>query len=153
MNNTTHPVPSFYRLIFLWLEPLSIFTGAFYAHFMQSYYLHLTHASSAPGPSVPVSTSIVMTQLANLYLGLGLLEALVLRATSEVKVWRMFLFVLLVADIGHLYSVAAVGNWVYWDYTRWNSIDWGNVPFVYFLAITRSCLLLDVGFKKSLKVS
>lgn len=90
-----------------------------------------------------------MTQLANLYLGLGLLEALVLRATSELRVWRTFLFVLLVADIGHLYSVAAVGNWVYWDYSRWNSIDWGNVPFVYFLAITRSLLLLGVGFNRS----
>jgi hypothetical protein len=149
MMTLTHPVPAFYRLIFLWLEPVSIFTGAFYAQFMQSDYLHLTHASSAPGSSVPISTSIVLTQLANLYLGLGLLEALVLRATSELRVWRTFLFVLLVADIGHLYSVAAVGKWVYWDYSRWNSIDWGNVPFVYFLALTRSLLLLGVGFNRT----
>jgi hypothetical protein len=148
-TTVTHPVPSFYRLVFLWIEPLSIFTGAVYAHFMQSTYLHLTHASSAPGSSVPLSTRIVMTQLANLYLGLGLLEALVLRATAEPRVWRTFLFILLVADFGHLYSVAPVGSWVYWDYTRWNSIDWGNVPFVYFLAVTRSLLLLRVGFNRS----
>jgi len=145
----SHPVPAFYRLIFLWLEPLSTFAGAYYAQFMQSSYLDLTHAASAPGSSVPISSQIVLTQLANLYMGLGLLEALVLRATTDVNVWRRLLFVMLVADIGHLYSVAPVGNWVYYDYSRWNSIDWGNVPFVYFLAITRTCLLLGLGFSRT----
>jgi hypothetical protein len=134
-----------YRLVFLYLEPLSIFTGAVYAHLLQSTYLDLTHAASAPGLSVPISTAIVMSQLANLYLGLGLLEAFVLRATAELKVWRCFLAILLLADIGHLYSVAPVGTAIYWEYWRWNAIDWGNVGFVYFLAITRTLFLLGVG--------
>jgi hypothetical protein len=141
-------IPAIYRLVFLWLEPVSIFVGAVYAHLLQSTYLNLTHAASAPAAAVPVSTSIVLTQLANLYLGLGMLEASVLRTSSELKVWRAFLLVLLIADLGHLYSVAPVGSWVYWQYWRWNAIDWGNVPFVYFLAITRSCLLLGLGFPK-----
>jgi hypothetical protein len=140
-------VPAFYRLVFLWLEPLSTFTGAVYAHFLQSHFLTLTHAASAPGLSVPLSTSIVLSQLANMYLGLGLLEASVLRATSELKVWRTLLTIMLLADIGHLYSVAPLGSWVYWDYRRWNSIDYGNVPVVYFLAITRSLFLLGVGLQ------
>jgi hypothetical protein len=72
-------IPKAYRFVFLYLEPLSILTGAIYAAFFQSMYLDLTHAASAPGTSVPVSTSIVMTQLANLYLGLAFLEASVLR--------------------------------------------------------------------------
>jgi hypothetical protein len=141
-------IPAFYRFVFLWLEPVSIFAGAFYAHFLQSTYLDLTHPASAPRASVPISTSVVMTQLANLYLSLTILEASVLRATSELKVWRTFLTALLIADLGHLYSVAPVGTWVYWQYWRWNSIDWGNVPFVYFLAITRTCMLFGVGFSK-----
>jgi hypothetical protein len=140
-------VPALYRLVFLWIEPVSIFTGAVYAHFLQPTYLTLTHAASAPGSSVPVSTSIVMTQLANLYLGLGLLEASVLRATAELRVWRTFLAILLLADFGHLYSVLPVGVSIYWEYWRWNAIHWGNVAFVYFLAITRILLLLGVGFK------
>jgi hypothetical protein len=134
-----------YRLVFLYAEPVSIFTGAVYAHLFQATYLDLTHAASAPGPSVPISTSIVMSQLANLYLGLGLLEAFVLRATSDLKVWRVFLAILLLADVGHLYSVAPVGAQIYWQYWRWNAIDWGNLPFVYFLAITRTLFLLGVG--------
>lgn len=150
-HKTTHTmavsIPPLYRLVYLWMEPVSIFTGAVYAHVLQSTYLDLTHAASAPRSSVPVSTSIVMSQLANLYLGLGLLEACVLRVTSDLKVWRSFLAILLLADVGHLYSVAPVGSWIYWEYWRWNSIDWGNVGFVYFLAITRTLFLLGVGFR------
>jgi hypothetical protein len=141
-----------YCLVFLYAEPVSIFTGAVYAHLLQATYLDLTHAASAPGPSVPISTRIVLSQLANLYLGLGLLEALVLRATSDLKVWRVFLAILLLADVGHLYSVAPVGVAIYWEYWRWNAIDWGNLGFVYFLAVTRTLFLLGVGAQSSVKV-
>lgn len=141
-------IPAFYRIMYLWIEPASILSGAIYAHFLTATYLEQTHPASAPGPSVPVATQVVMTQLANLYLGLTILEALVLRATSDVKVWRAFITCLLIADFGHLFSVAPVGSWVYWQYWRWNAIDWGNVPFVYYLAITRSLFLLGVGFEK-----
>ncbi|KAF2824890.1 hypothetical protein CC86DRAFT_296314 [Ophiobolus disseminans] len=141
-------IPAVYRLIFLWIEPASILAGAVYAHFLTPTYLDLTHAPTAPGLSVPISTQIVMSQLANLYLGLAILEASVLRATTDVQVWKTFITGLLIADIGHLYSVAPLGSWVYWQYWRWNAIDCGNVPFVYFLAILRSLFLLGVGFEK-----
>ncbi|KAH9873361.1 hypothetical protein J1614_005759 [Plenodomus biglobosus] len=138
-------IPPFYRFVFLWLEPVSILTGAVYACWMQSTYLHLTHAATAPPAPIPTAVSIVMAQLANLYLGLAMLEASILRTTSELSVWRCMLIGLLIADFGHLLSVRAVGTGIYWQYWRWNPIDWGNVPFVYFLAITRICLLLGVG--------
>ncbi|KAJ4361815.1 hypothetical protein N0V83_010756 [Neocucurbitaria cava] len=139
-------VPAFYRFVFLWLEPISILTGAVYAHFFPSIYLDLTHSASAPGTTIPVSTSIIMTQLANLYLGLAILEATVLRSTSHVNVWSTFIIGLLIADFGHLYSVRAAGSDVYWAWWSWNAIDWGNVPFVYFLAVTRILMLFGVGF-------
>lgn len=89
-----------------------------------------------------------MSQLANLYLGLAILEASVLRATQDLKVWHRFLIALLLADIGHLYSVWPLGPSIYWQYWRWNAIDYGNIPFVYFLAITRVLMLLGVGCNK-----
>ncbi|KAG9190795.1 hypothetical protein G6011_08883 [Alternaria panax] len=144
----TPAVPSVYRFVFCWLEPLSILTGAIYAHFFQSTYLRLTHAASSPGVSVPISTSIVMSQLANLYLGLAFLEASLLRATADLQVWKTFLLGLLVADLGHLLTVLPLGTDIYWAFWRWNAIDLGNIPFVYFLAVTRICMLLGVGFQK-----
>ncbi|KAK6079256.1 hypothetical protein SCUP234_05809 [Seiridium cupressi] len=136
------PVP--YRLFFLIIEPISALVGAFYAHFRQAEYLTLTHAATVPS-SIPVGTSVVMSQLANLYLLFALNEFLVLRSTADIRVWRTVLFVLLVADLGHLYSVSAVGSRVYWDATSWNAIDWGNVPFVYLGASMRIAFLAGVG--------
>ncbi|KAI1197343.1 hypothetical protein F5X97DRAFT_302403 [Nemania serpens] len=139
-------LPLAYRVFFLIIEPASALVGAFYAHFRQDAYLRLTHASSAPSASsIPLGTSIVLSQLANLYLLFALNEALVLRSTSNLAVWRVVLLVLLVADLGHLLSVAGHGPRIYWDFTRWNAIDWGNVPFVYLGASMRVAFLSGVG--------
>jgi hypothetical protein len=142
------PIPTFYRLVFMYIEPVSTLLGAIHAHYLQPKYLSLTHAASFPDV-IPLGTSIVLTQLANLYLLLCINEALVLRATDDLKVWRTFLVGLLIADLGHLYSVRLVGSWVYWEFWNWNAIDWGNVPFVYWLAVVRCCFLAGVGFKRA----
>ncbi|KAF4308645.1 hypothetical protein GTA08_BOTSDO03457 [Botryosphaeria dothidea] len=145
-------LPAPYRFFFLYLEPLSALVGCYYAHFYPAIYLQLTHSPSAPVPArgagaqgVPVGTQIVLSQLANLYLLFALNEAIVLRATADLRVWRALLFGLLVADFGHLYSVSALGPAVYWDVASWNAIDWGNVAFVYLGASMRMAFLCGIG--------
>jgi len=154
----TH-IPTPYRLFFLHIEPLSTIIGAIYAHLLQPTYLSLTDhpsylaltsLSTAPpslasGNGLPTGVSIALTQLANLYLAFALNEALVLRSTADVRVWRALLFGLLVADFGHLWSVHLKGWEVYWEVWRWNAIDWGNVGFVYCGAMMRICFLMGVG--------
>lgn len=144
----TFYLPLAYRLFFLFIEPVSALVGAYYAHFQQREYLLLTDAASAPvlGP-VPTGTSVVLSQLANLYLLFALNEALVLRATSDLRVWKTLLFGLLVADLGHLYTLRALGPGLYlpWNFASWNAIDWGNVPFVYLGASMRTAFLAGVG--------
>ncbi|GAP88480.1 putative NADP-dependent alcohol dehydrogenase-like protein [Rosellinia necatrix] len=141
-------LPLAYRVFFLIVEPASALVGAFYAHFRQSTYLALTDAGSAPAASspVPAGTSVALSQLANLYVLFALNEALVLRCTGDLTVWRVLLLVLLVADLGHLLSLAALGRpAVYWDVAAWNAVDWGNVPFVYLGAAMRVAFLAGVG--------
>jgi hypothetical protein len=137
-----------YRLFFLYIEPISALVGAFYAHFRQDEYLLLTHAASAPATgAIPTGTSIVLSQLANLYLLFTLNEALVLRSTSDLRVWKTVLFGLLVADLGHLWTVRQLGLDIYlpWNFARWNAIDWGNIPFVYLGASMRAAFISGVG--------
>src|SRR5436190_1542401 len=95
------PLP--YRFFFLFLEPLLALAGAYVAHFQPQQYLHLTSPStfSASSP-VPLATQVVLSQLANLYFLFAVNEALVLRATADLRVWRTVLVALLVADVGHL---------------------------------------------------
>ncbi|KAH7631626.1 hypothetical protein B0T09DRAFT_260847 [Sordaria sp. MPI-SDFR-AT-0083] len=142
-------LPLLYRLFFLLIEPLSALLGAFYAYFDKKTYLELTHAASAPGTPIPLGTSIVLSQLANLYLFFAINEALVLRSTSDIRVWKTVLFCLLIGDIGHLYTVRELGLNIYWSPSTWNAIDWGNIPFVYLGASMRIAFLADVGLYKS----
>ena len=139
-------IPLVYRLFFLWIEPFSTAVGAYYAHFDQKHYLQWTYSTvTAPVVTVPTVSSIVLTQLANLYFVFAFNEALVLRATNDRKVWRAFLLGLLIADFGHLYSVHLAGMEVYWRFWEWNAMYWGNVGFVYVGACMRMAFLLGVG--------
>ena len=138
-------IPQLYRLFFLWIEPVATAVGAYYAALDQQSYMHLT----LPSVTTPISAreSTVLYQLANLYFVFALNEALVLRATSDVRVWKVFLFGLLLADFGHLASVGGVIGWeVYYRFWEWNSMYWGNLGFVYVGAAMRSSFILGVGF-------
>lgn len=55
------------------------------------------------------------------------------------------LFGLLLADLGHLYSVKALGVQIYWSFWEWNAMHWGNVGFVYAGAAMRMAFLAGVG--------
>lgn len=145
---TTKPISIsvIYQLFFLYIEPISTIVGAYYAWFQPQYYLDLTHHASAPGLlGVPIGTEVVLRQLGNLYLAFTLNEALVLRVTSDLRVWRTLLFGLLVADFGHLYSCFPLGLDYYYDIRNWNAIAWGNIAFVYCGATLRTCFLLGIG--------
>ena len=152
-------LPFLYRIFFLVLEPISALAGAYFNHFRQKTYLSLLHASSVPSASplsaitsseaVPLSVSVAMSQLANMYAFFAINEAIVLRSTGDMSVWRAVLFVLLLADFGHLWSMKELGLTVYYDLWGWNVGIWGNVPWVYAGATMRICFLLGIGMSKS----
>ena len=145
-------IPFPYIAFFLWIEPVATLAGAFYAFFKPQTYLQLTQASSAAGIlGLPTATEIALRQLGNLYFCFALNEALVLRATADLRVWRTLLLGLLIADFGHLYSCLPLGLEVYYDVARWNAIDWGNIAFVYCGATTRICFLVGIGMGEPTK--
>jgi hypothetical protein len=152
MASPAFALPRFYTAFFLFIEPISALAGAFFAHFRPLDYLQLTHAASAPSyaGTIPLSTTIVLSQLANLYLLFAINEALVLRASSDIRVWKTVLFGFLVADFGHLYTVKELGPEVYWNVLKWNAMDWGNVGFVYAGATMRMMFLAGVGLRRRL---
>ncbi|ATY60131.1 hypothetical protein A9K55_006184 [Cordyceps militaris] len=143
-------LPLLYRVFFLFLEPISALVGAYFCQVRQARYLALldgpsaaaaTYATGAP----PLGTSVALSQLANMYLFFALNEAVVLRSTSDLRVWKAVLAVMLLADLGHLYSMSALGPRIYYDVLGWNAGDWGNVPWVYGGATLRVCFLAGVG--------
>lgn len=147
-------IPFFYRLFFLYIEPISALLGAYWAGARPSEYLgflassKLATGAGISSPNTP--TLISLYQLSNLYLLFALNEHLVLSSTTSLKTWRALLFCLLVADLGHLATMAPLGfekglAEVYLTFWRWNAMEWGSVGFVYAGATMRTCFLLGVG--------
>ncbi|KAK4188612.1 hypothetical protein QBC35DRAFT_495936 [Podospora australis] len=85
-----------------------------------------------------------MSQLANMCFLFSLMQALVLRSTSDLRVWKTFIFCLLVGDIGHLYSLKELGVHKYWDLMSWTISDLG-IPVSYFGMALRIAFLAGIG--------
>ncbi|KAL5507728.1 hypothetical protein ACEPAH_5346 [Sanghuangporus vaninii] len=144
-----------YRLFFLYIEPISALLGAMYAA-RPAEYLSLLTLTSIPSntPSTEASSSQVrmaLYQLSNLYLLFALNERLVLSSTDSIRTWRRLLFCLLVADFGHLATMAPLGLDAYWKVWEWNAMLWGSVGFVYAGASMRLAFLFGIGIKESIK--
>lgn len=146
-------IPFFpYQLFFLYIEPVSALAGAYYAAFRPTEYLHdLVSPTNKSYQATQVSSGpVLMTlyQLANLYLLFALNERLVLSSTTSVKTWKRLLFCLLLADLGHLATMAPAGAEIFWNVASWNAMAWGGIGFVYLGATMRICFLAGVGLKE-----
>ncbi|KAM3434740.1 hypothetical protein MY4824_005249 [Beauveria thailandica] len=156
-HNTGFALPLIYRFFFLVLEPISALVGAYFCQARQARYLTLLDAPSAAATTfttgvVPLGTSVALSQLASMYLFFALNEAVVLRSTGDLRVWKAVLAVLLLADFAHLYSLRELGPRIYVDVLGWNAGGWGNVPWVYAGATLRICFLAGVGMAKKAPV-
>ncbi|KAI1494798.1 hypothetical protein F5X96DRAFT_665483 [Biscogniauxia mediterranea] len=157
-------LPLTYRFLFLIAEPLAALACAYHAHFRQDAYLRgitsttltstTTPSSSSPSSEeVPPATSAALSQLAAQYLLAALAEALVLRSTGDLAVWRTLVAALLAADFARLYALApgtgtGSSGWdIYWDARAWGALAWwACVPLVYVCALARVAFLCGVGF-------
>ncbi|THH19482.1 hypothetical protein EW146_g1686 [Bondarzewia mesenterica] len=102
---------------------------AYYAAIEPTAYLHdlvaPTGGAVRSTPDTPARMALL--QLANLYLLFALNERLVLSSTSSITTWKRMLFCLLVADFGHLLTMAPAGLEVFWKVWKWNAMMWGSI--------------------------
>ncbi|MCJ1334695.1 hypothetical protein MMC10_011407 [Thelotrema lepadinum] len=143
-----HP---FYRLLFLYLEPLILLAGAAIAFFLPSTYLSTIHAvppHSALYPDILPShptLRILTAGLANVYALFCLFEACILRATDDVHVWRTFLACALWGDVAHLAIYSGLGvNVEGGGLLGLGMADWAKPMLMIFV---RVAFLLGLGSK------
>jgi hypothetical protein len=147
-------IPFFpYRLFFLYIEPISALLGAYYAAFKPNEYLrdlslNVVQSSESASP-LTTQTNMVLLQLANLYFLFALNEHFVLSSTSSLVTWRRLLMGLLIADFGHLVTMAPLGSEVFWRVWNWNAMVWGSVGFVYMGVTMRLCFLAGIGLSNA----
>jgi hypothetical protein len=135
-------IPFIYRLCHLWLEPCAALGGTYQLAFAPQLYHTFMPQTAQYSPA----SQLIYTQLAVMYLFLAAIEAVVLRVTTELRVWKAVLFVVLLSDIGHVYALwMEMGTHVFFTPALWTAKD-GVSMLTYLLpAILRIAFMLDVG--------
>jgi hypothetical protein len=161
----TQHIPLIYRLFHLYIEPfLFVPSGIYLCLFDPLRFLISTTPGpiaapfsigppSAAAPHSPAEITpllrILLTNTAGLYLMFVLNEVLVLRLTSDIKVWRAVIFSMLCCDVIHVYAVAAAaGPGFMLDIGAWRFEDWANTCVLSGGAVLRLFFLMGVGFGK-----
>jgi len=136
-------VPLFYRVMLQWLEPLMALQGAFLAAQVPKVYLNTMTPHAVYDPTYQV----VLDQLAATYTLFALVEILVLRATSELKVWKAVMLSIMVCDVIHIYATAkALGVDVFLSPSSWRMEDAVNIIILYGMFPVRLGVVFEVGF-------
>ncbi|OHE90965.1 hypothetical protein CORC01_13742 [Colletotrichum orchidophilum] len=108
-----------------------------------------------PTPNTPAATALqsyslpLHAQIAGHLLSNALLSALLLRATHDLKIWRIYQLALLIVDASLLYgtfaSYALQGRLAN-PLSTWRLEDWGALSITLLAGLTRAAFLFGVGF-------
>ncbi|KAF2112391.1 hypothetical protein BDV96DRAFT_497782 [Lophiotrema nucula] len=144
MSSTVADIPFIYHFLLTWFEPFAALNGAFLCVFWPSMFLYtFTTVKYRP------DHQIMFDQLAATYIFFAFIEAVVLRITNELKVWKAIVFGILLCDVVHLYGAWGImGTESFLNPSTWRPEEWINFSLLYGPGLLRICLLLEVGFPK-----
>lgn len=92
------------------------------------------------------TSQIAYDQLAATYLCFGVMEALVLRCTHDMKVWRAVVFALFLCDLGTGYAAwAEMGTREFWCPWVWEGRDGVMMGMNWVPLVVRAAFLLGIG--------
>ena len=141
-----------YRFLFLYFEPFAAFFGALINLTSPGPYL----LSLSPDATYSPLTYPIYAQLAGHLLLFSWVQAVVLRSTSSIKIWKSVLLGILACDALHLYgNYVGMGADAFFDPRMWRLEDWVTLSMTYGPAAIRVafCLGIGVGKEEDLKRS
>ncbi|KAH8594959.1 hypothetical protein B0O99DRAFT_652462 [Bisporella sp. PMI_857] len=149
-SSPTNATALIYRIYFLYLDPILALGGAYLIYTDPSKFLH----STIPQPLTLTPTTLtpllalLLTNIAALYVYLALNEALVLRLSSELKVWKAVILGLVISDAGHIYAVYAAAPERLFEILKWTNDEWINNGILILGLLLRIGFLVGFGNRK-----
>ena len=108
-------------------------------------------ANQIPSSSLPKAlpsspgAQVVAMQLGNTYMLLALLGLFILNTTTDVRVVKVYIIALAIADIGHVVPTMWMLGWERSIAVQnWNKMAWGNIGATAFLFVTRVAYLFGL---------
>ncbi|KAF5022891.1 hypothetical protein F66182_5051 [Fusarium sp. NRRL 66182] len=137
-------INNLYRVWFTWVDPLILIPTVYALIFTPEIMLDsLIPLSISP---YNADQGFFFHQLAALYAFVGMILAGVLRASSDIKVWRIVIGAVLLVDLSILVSVyVSIEQQGRMDLAKLRWQDWGNLVFTGWVAVLRSLFLAGVG--------
>ncbi|KOS22368.1 hypothetical protein ESCO_001624 [Escovopsis weberi] len=141
-------VPGFFRHALITVEPIAAVTGAAICLLKPHSYTELMTQGLGAYAS---DTKFLYTTIAGAWLHFAFIEAVVMRAYDDLRLWRMCCAAMVLSDLLYcLSAIEAVGGWAVWSqFGNWTAHDWtvmlGTVP----PASIRLCILLGIGMKST----
>ncbi|KAK6079623.1 hypothetical protein SCUP234_00656 [Seiridium cupressi] len=140
--NTVSDIPFVYRFVFLFFEPVAAFGGSLLLHFAPQRFL----TTMSPTSVATASHQVIYDNLAATYTLFAFNEAVLLRVTNDLKIWKTVLFGILICDAIHLYaSWGALGGEVFWNPLLWRGEDVVNLGSLWLQGLLRVAFVLGVG--------
>ncbi|KAF2740378.1 hypothetical protein EJ04DRAFT_507915 [Polyplosphaeria fusca] len=138
-------IPLPYRLLLLYIEPLFAFNGALLCLFSPALFLQTFTTAS-----YRADHQVMFDQLAATYILFAFNQAVVLRITKDLQVWKAIILGILMCDIVHLYAawnVMGTEAFVNPSFWRWEEVV--NFSLLYGPGVLRIAFLLEIGVKRN----
>ena len=147
---TTTILPPFYAFFFTYFDPLISLSGAITDFIAPNFVVNsLVPASHLHTPSLHLHYNFIFQQAGGSMLAVSFLSGVLLRSSTDLKVWKHVQTAILLIDLATLYSA--------WDALRlqdrlefrtWRGEDWGTVGLTAFVTVLRVAFLAEVGFRR-----
>ncbi|KAF2178478.1 hypothetical protein K469DRAFT_731511 [Zopfia rhizophila CBS 207.26] len=138
-------IPLPYRILLLWLEPFLAFNGALLCHFNPTSFLNTMSETAVYAPS----NQVVYDQLAATYVLFAWNQAVVLRLSKDIRIWKAIVLGIMVCDTIHLYaSWRVMGTEMFVQPWLWRPEDWVNLALLYGPVTLRLLFIMEVGFMR-----
>lgn len=149
----TH-IPAFYRIFFLYIDPLICLSSIHLFFFSHSSYItngtpRIISAQITDPNSLSPLEHYLLTALGAYSLCIFALQILLLQIYRDVKIWKVVIFAVLLTDLALVWDVWHADPNGFWELGKWTSAEWGNNGILGGLIVIRSAFLLGVGGLRS----
>lgn len=139
-------IPLFYRIFFTWIDP-AISIPSIWAHFASPDFIldaYIPKAMSVRNPD----HDMLFFHLAGSFMTISVMSAVLLRYTSDLGVWKIVQFGIILYDFEICYSTwYFLGKQGRLNPAVWRSEDWGNLVFMAVIVAVRLAFLTGVGLR------
>jgi hypothetical protein len=138
-------IPLFYRIFFLYIDPLICLSAIYLCFFDHTTYLEMGVPRSLARHSSSPLTSHLINVLGAWSLCIFALQTLLLQQYRDVKLWKIFMFAVLLTDLGLVYAVYEADPVMAVSVSKWEKGEWTNHGILGTVIAIRTAFLLGVG--------